>query len=141
MSCTFPATEKGLQRLVTKVMVLTLILAILVNSKLPADPKATICPSVIEGFDFSGVEAMASASVVIASDISVHREIYKDGPVSYFDPYSIADLSTKINEAININDDLRKKFISRGKEIAELYTEKNIAPEWDILIKKLKNSQ
>jgi len=103
--------------------------------------KATICPSVIEGFDFSGVEAMASGSVVIASDISVHREIYKDGPVSYFDPYSIADLSTKINEAININDDLRKKFISRGKEIAELYTEKNIAPEWDILIKKLKNSQ
>ena len=103
--------------------------------------KATICPSVIEGFDFSGVEAMASGSVIVASDISVHREIYKDGPVSYFDPYSISDLAKKINEAININDDLKKEFISRGKEIAKLYTEKNIAPEWDILIKKLKNSQ
>lgn len=103
--------------------------------------KATICPSVIEGFDFSGVEAMASGSVIVASDISVHREIYKDGPVSYFDPYSISDLAQKINEAININDDLKKKFINRGKEIAELYSEKNIAPEWDFLIKKLKNSQ
>ena len=44
MSCNLPATEKGLQRLVTNVMVFAVIDAILVNSKLPAEPKATICP-------------------------------------------------------------------------------------------------
>ena len=44
MSCTFPATENGLQRLEMKVMVLPDIEAILVNSKLPAEPNATTCP-------------------------------------------------------------------------------------------------
>ena len=44
MSWTFPETANGLQRLDTKVMVLPEIAAILVNSKLPAEPKATTCP-------------------------------------------------------------------------------------------------
>jgi len=39
---------------------------------------ATVCPSLAEGFDFSGVEAMRCGGVVLASDIPVHREVYQD---------------------------------------------------------------
>ncbi|EFK97808.1 glycosyl transferase group 1, partial [sediment metagenome] len=40
--------------------------------------RATVCPSFGEGFDFSGVEAMRSGGAVVASDIAVHRDIYRD---------------------------------------------------------------
>ena len=32
----------------------------------------TVCPSLAEGFDYAGIEAMRSGGVVAASDISVH---------------------------------------------------------------------
>src|SRR5690606_12301153 len=37
--------------------------------------RLTVCPSVSEGFDFSGVEATRCNGVVVASDIPVHREV------------------------------------------------------------------
>jgi len=51
----------------------------------------TVCPSLGEGFDFSGVEAMACGGITVASDIAVHREIYEDA-AEYFDPYSTGSL-------------------------------------------------
>jgi glycosyltransferase involved in cell wall biosynthesis len=61
---------------------------------------ATICPSVAEGFDYSGIEAMGCGGLVIASDIPVHREIFKDG-AAYFDPYSVDDASAQIARLLN----------------------------------------
>ena len=55
----------------------------------------TVCPSLAEGFDFSGVEAMCSGGVVVASDIAVHREVYADAAL-YFDPYSVEGLTARI---------------------------------------------
>ena len=51
---------------------------------------ATICPSVGEGFDFSGVEAMRCGTAVVASDIKVHREIFGDA-AEFFSPYDSPD--------------------------------------------------
>ncbi|MCA1300820.1 hypothetical protein LC062_21040 [Stappia indica] len=41
--------------------------------------RAVVCPSIAEGFDLSGIEAMLSGGVVAASDIPVHRES-ENGP-------------------------------------------------------------
>ena len=53
---------------------------------------ATICPSVAEGFDYSGIEAMCCKGVVLASDIPVHKEVYGEAAV-YFDPYDADQLA------------------------------------------------
>jgi len=93
---------------------------------------ATVCPSLGEGFDFSGVEAMRSGGVVIASDIAVHREVYGDAAV-YFDPYSTAELVAALkqllygDQAARLQEHLR----SRGEEISARYLPAQILPQWD----------
>src|SRR5437763_248243 len=39
----------------------------------------TVCPSLAEGFDYSGAEAMRCGCAVASSDIPVHREVYGEG--------------------------------------------------------------
>jgi glycosyltransferase involved in cell wall biosynthesis len=60
---------------------------------------ATLCPSVGEGFDFSGIEAMRCGSPVIASDIKVHREIFGKA-AEYFSPYDSTDAAAAIERVI-----------------------------------------
>ncbi len=91
----------------------------------------TVCPSVGEGFDFAGVESMASGGVVVASDIPVHREIYEDAS-EYFDPYSTASLCNAIKQ-VSYDDaaglranDLR----NRGFKIIKRYAPDLILPKW-----------
>ena len=93
---------------------------------------ATVCPSVGEGFDFSGVEAMRSGGVVIASGIAVHREVYGDA-AAYFDPYSTAELVAALkqvlygDQAARVQEHLR----SRGEEVSARYLPAQILPRWD----------
>ena len=83
-----------------------------------------------EGFDFSGVEAMASGGVVVASDIPVHREVY-DG-ADYFDPYSTASLAASIQKLLYSAEAqrLHQHYQSRGFEVASSYTPDRILPKW-----------
>jgi glycosyltransferase involved in cell wall biosynthesis len=93
---------------------------------------ATVCPSLGEGFDFSGVEAMRSGGVVIASDIPVHREIYSDA-AEFFNPYSTASLLQALMKVIyapdaaQVQDNLR----ARGQVVAERYLPEAVLPQWD----------
>jgi glycosyltransferase involved in cell wall biosynthesis len=95
---------------------------------------ATICPSFGEGFDFSGVEAMKSGGVVVASDIAVHREIYGDA-AEYFNPYSVQDLSRAIYGVIHSTSTTRRsELVANGAAIAERYSHDAIMPQWRSLI-------
>src|SRR5579859_1068350 len=49
---------------------------------------ALVQPSLSEGFGLTGVEAMAAATPVLASNIPIFIEIYQDGAL-YFDPHSV----------------------------------------------------
>ena len=92
---------------------------------------ATVCPSLGEGFDFSGVESMRSGGVVIASDIPVHREVYADA-AEFFDPYatgSLVDAMKKVlyaEGATQVQDQLRVC----GQEVSARYLPERILPQW-----------
>lgn len=92
---------------------------------------ATVCPSLAEGFDYSGIEAMRSGGIVISSDIPVHREIYGDAS-EYFNPYSTEDAAMVIQKALGASEQgLRARLKERGTYIAERYTPRNILPQWE----------
>jgi hypothetical protein len=90
--------------------------------------RCTVCPSLYEGFDFSGIEAMRSGGVVAASDIAVHREIYADA-CEYFSPYSPEEMAQVIASLLQRParvEGLRQ----RGAEVSAQYTPDAILPRW-----------
>ncbi len=93
---------------------------------------ATVCPSLGEGFDFSGVEAMGSGGRVIASDIPVHREIYEDAS-EYFNPYSTASLLEALKKVIYAPNaaDVQQKLEEAGLAMAARYQPEQILPQWE----------
>jgi glycosyltransferase involved in cell wall biosynthesis len=102
---------------------------------------ATVCPSVQEGFDFSGVEAMCSGGITAASDIPVHREIYEDA-AEYFDPYSTRSAVDCLKRMIYSPDSaaVRTRLEKRGGEISQRYTPKVIMPKWEAFLEKVRTS-
>jgi glycosyltransferase involved in cell wall biosynthesis len=99
---------------------------------------ATVCPSIAEGFDFSGAESMRCGGVVIASDIEVHREIYDDA-AEYFDPYSTASLLKAIKKVIYEPGaaQLQDKMRARGTEVAARYVPEKILPQWEAFLARV----
>lgn len=92
---------------------------------------ATICPSVAEGFDYSGVEAMRSGGIVVSSDIPVHREIYQDAS-EYFSPYSTEDAFMVIRRVL-LEDSapLRERLRFEARNVSRRYTPQHILPKWE----------
>ncbi len=118
-----------------------------VLSNVPADDlrvlyrhaAATVCPSLAEGFDFSGVEAMRSGSIVVASDIPVHHEIYADA-AEYFDPYCTASLAVTLKKVLfepNASQ-IQKGLRANGKEVSARYLPENILPQWENFLRCIK---
>ena len=98
---------------------------------------ATICPSFSEGFGFSGVEAMKSGGAVVASDLPVHREIYRDA-AEFFNPYDIGDVVRGICAVIDPFQAARRSELAiRGAAVAALYDRAVIAPKWDAFLHTL----
>ena len=91
----------------------------------------TVCPSLGEGFDFSGVEAMRSGGLLIASDIPVHREIFGDGAL-YFDPYDSVSCKDAIAHILNAKMDSKEilQLRSMGEVISGKYLPEYIMPQW-----------
>lgn len=91
---------------------------------------ATVCPSVAEGFDYSGIEAMRCGCPVVSSDIAVHREIYQDAS-AFFNPYSVDDAARAIGAVVGADGQgLRAAMRARGLEVAQQYLPKSILLKW-----------
>ncbi|WP_295396789.1 glycosyltransferase family 1 protein [uncultured Thiodictyon sp.] len=102
---------------------------------------ATLCPSLAEGFDYSGIEAMRCGGIVIASAIAVHREVFGGGAV-YFDPYSAEDAATVITQVLS--DDgkaLRERLRGEGARISNRYTPAAILPQWEAFLDKVQRAR
>lgn len=83
---------------------------------------ALIQPSLSEGFGLTGIEAMATNTLVIASDIEIFHEIYNNACV-YFNPYS-ADSLVETIQNLTLND--RKKYINKAKQLVSQYSFENM---------------
>lgn len=79
--------------------------------------KATILPSLYEGFGLPAVEAMHVGSPLIVSDIPVFREICQDAPL-YFNPQNPNELLTQMSKLLMAGDEHK---VERGKQIASIY--------------------
>lgn len=78
--------------------------------------KVFVFPSLYEGFGLPGLEAMQAGLPVASSDKGSLGEIYSDAAL-YFNPLDPADMAEKIKKVIKDND-LRKKLIKKGREVA-----------------------
>ena len=112
--------------------------------------RATVCPSLAEGFDYSGVEAMQCGGVVVASDIRVHRDVFAEA-AEYFNPYSAAGLAAAIGRVIGPQaaahqplqatpglGGRRAELSALGRDVAARYRPEAVLPQWQAFLSRFK---
>jgi glycosyltransferase involved in cell wall biosynthesis len=77
--------------------------------------RGLVYPSFSEGFGLQGLEAIASGTLVLASDIPVFKEIYQDYAF-YFDPNSISSIASAMRYSLSVDDKKREEFIKYSWE-------------------------
>ncbi len=90
--------------------------------------KATIVPSLMEGFGLPVLEAMSCGSLVIASNIPALKEIGGDVPI-YFNSNSLDELETIIQEVLGKSSATYKERIEKGKALVKKYSWQKMAKE------------
>lgn len=100
--------------------------------------EATVCPSLAEGFDFSGVEALCSGSIPIASDIAVHREVYAEA-AEYFQVDQVDSLVRAIQRVLYDASapQHRRALRDQAAALAQRYQPEAILPQWDLFLKQI----
>jgi glycosyltransferase involved in cell wall biosynthesis len=97
----------------------------------------TVCPSFGEGFDFSGVEAMASGGVVASSDLRVHREVFGDAS-AYFDPYSPVQMAELMKRMLSEEGAGEREILRKaGERVSALYRPSKVLPQWQSFLQGL----
>jgi len=81
---------------------------------------AFIIPSLLEGFGLPGLEAMASGTLVLASDRSCLPEVYGRSAF-YFNPLNPDNIITKITKVLNLSDSKRQSLIKTGYQHASRF--------------------
>jgi len=80
-----------------------------------------VFPSISEGFGLPGLEAMSVGSLVLASDIPVFKEIYKNN-AAYFNPFDSNSIKNAMENVLHMNEIEREKKIDMAKDFVKQYS-------------------
>jgi len=89
---------------------------------------AFVFPSLSEGFGLPGLEALASGTLLIASDIPVFREVYKESAF-YFNPYDFSSIEKAMKNVADLEKSKREEAVKEGQEFARRYSWAKMARE------------
>ncbi len=102
---------------------------------------AFVYPSFSEGFGLQGLEAMASGSLILVSDIPVFREVYENNAL-FFDPRSISSVTEIMKRVMKVTPNERSTIISKSiKFIARYSWQKTAMETFEIYKKVIKQRQ
>lgn len=87
-----------------------------------------VYPSLKEGFGLPGLEALSAGTLLLASDIPVFQEVYRENAL-YFDPQDVDSLVKKMNLSVSMKNETRINRIDAGKEFVKKYSWKKMAKE------------
>lgn len=85
-------------------------------------------PSLEEGFGLQGLEAMENTTLLIASEIPVFKEVYKDNAI-YFNPFDFTAMAMSLKLAIDLPIANRKVRLTKAKEFIKKYSWEKMAKE------------
>lgn len=89
---------------------------------------AFVFPSLSEGFGLPGIEAMQAGTLVLASDIPVFKEIYKDAAI-YFNPLDFTSIQKSMQMALEMPDTARKEKITYSQKFVRRYSWEQMAKD------------
>jgi glycosyltransferase involved in cell wall biosynthesis len=89
---------------------------------------AFMAASVSEGFGLPGLEAMQSGTLVLASEIPVFKEVYKDA-TTYFNPLDFTSIEKTIRMSLEMGKEEREERIEKGKVLAGKFSWDKMAKE------------
>lgn len=96
--------------------------------KLYANSLAFVFPSLSEGFGIPGIEAMKFGTLLLASDIPVFREVYKDHAI-YFNPLDFSAIGNAMRNALQMSDEERRDWIQKSQKFVKRYSWRKMAKE------------
>jgi glycosyltransferase involved in cell wall biosynthesis len=82
---------------------------------------AFVFPSLSEGFGLPGMEAIQAGTLVLASDIPVFREVYKDS-VSYFNPLDFSSITKAMKNTMALPEKERERRIIKNQSFIKRYS-------------------
>jgi glycosyltransferase involved in cell wall biosynthesis len=89
---------------------------------------AFVYPSLYEGFGLQGLEAMAAGTVLLASDIPVFREVYKDNAL-FFDPYDAQSIVDAMKYVMKMSSKKRQQIIKDSQQFIKRYSWSKMAKQ------------
>jgi glycosyltransferase involved in cell wall biosynthesis len=82
---------------------------------------AFVYPSLSEGFGLQGLEAMAAGTLLLASDIPVFKEVYKDNAI-YFNSHNSSSIAKVMKDALEMKRTERARRIKKAQEFSKRYS-------------------
>ena len=84
----------------------------------------------------TGVEAMLCQTIVLASDIPVHKEVYNNF-AKYFNAQSFEDLYDNMKKVLTMKEKEKYEFAISARNWAERYKSEEISQKWQELLYEL----